>query len=172
MKKAIANLQNLDRLDTYITDTSLLSPNIFNITFLPEKLTLGKNLFKLKGVPDIFQPGTDLQIEILDSNGNPIYHEVVNKIDPDNSRFIAIYIYDNTPSGDCLITLAATLDSYNNESIPASWRNIVNAKWSVTTPIDTKSPNVNNIIFDSLNLPEATISNYKIRSSNWGYFKN
>ena len=53
MKKIISTIKNLNQLSTYITDTSLLSPNIFNITHFPNEFTLGKNLIKLKGVPII-----------------------------------------------------------------------------------------------------------------------
>ena len=90
MKKITSIVPNLDQLETYITDTSALSPNIFNLTFLPNELTLGKNLIKFKGVPNVFQPGTDLLVEILDSNRNPIYHEVINVIESDQSRIIAV----------------------------------------------------------------------------------
>ena len=157
MKKITSIVRNLDQLETYITDTSALSPNIFNLTFLPNEFTLGKNLIKFKGVPNVFQPGTDLLVEILDSNRNPIYHEVINVIESDQSRIIAVYIYDTTFSGDCTITFAGTLQSNNNVTIPSTWTNIVNAKWSIQLPVNTKSVNTSEIIFDSLNLPEVTI---------------
>ena len=157
MKKITSIDRNLDQLETYITDTSALSPNIFDLTFLPNEFTLGKNLIKFKGVPNVFQPNTDLLIEILDSNRNPIYHEVINVIESDQSRIIAVYIYDTTFSGDCTITFAGTLQSNNNVTIPSTWANITNPKWSIRLPVNTKSVNTSEIIFDSLNLPEVTI---------------
>ena len=158
MKKTISIVRNLNQLDTYITDTSLLSPNIFNITQLPNEFTIGKNLLKLKGVANIFEPGSELFIEILDSNGNPIYNEVINVIETDQSRVIAVYIYDNTAAGDCILTLAGTLQSYNNQVIPTAWQGITNAKWSVLVPVNTKNVNTSEIIFDTLNLPEVSVS--------------
>ena len=43
MKKITSIVRNLDQLETYITDTSALSSNIFNLTFLPNEFTLGNH---------------------------------------------------------------------------------------------------------------------------------
>ena len=81
MKKVTTIVRNLDQLSTYITDQSSLSSNIFNITEFPLEFTIGKNLIKLKGNTNIFEVGTELAIEILDSNRNPIYHEIIDYIE-------------------------------------------------------------------------------------------
>ena len=78
MKKVKTIVRNLDQLSTYITDQSALSSNIFNITEIPLEFTIGKNLIKLKGNTNLFELGTELAIEILDSNRNPIYHEIID----------------------------------------------------------------------------------------------
>ena len=158
MKKIISTIKNLNQLSTYITDTSLLSPNIFNITHFPNEFTLGKNLIKLKGVPNIFEDNSELSIEILDSTGYPIYNEIINYIDGDKSRVIAVYIYDTTPIGKCTVTLTATLKSYNGQSIPTSWQNIVNTKWSRDVIVNNKLINTSEILFDQTKLPDVTIS--------------
>jgi hypothetical protein len=88
-----------------LQDTSLTSPDYFQISEFPLRLTAGKNLFKLRGHPTNLKYWRVLNLEVLDYNGDPIYYEVVNYLDEDKSRIIAIYIYEDTSPGDCTITL-------------------------------------------------------------------
>jgi len=101
MKRKKAVYKGLQFFPVFFEDTSLSSPEYFQITEFPTKLTAGKNLFKLRGHPTNLKPGGALGIEVLDYNGDPIYHEVVDHIDDDKSRIIAIYIYEDTSPGDC-----------------------------------------------------------------------
>ncbi len=107
MKRKQAVYKGLEFIPVLFEDNSLTSPEFFQITEFPTKLTAGKNLFKLRGHPTNLKPGGILGVEVLDYNGDPIYHEIVDFIDDDKSRVIAIYIYEETPPGDCTITLVA-----------------------------------------------------------------
>ena len=107
MKRKEAVYKGLEFVPVYFEDTSLTSPDYFQITEFPTRLTAGKNLFKLRGHPTNLRVGGVLGIEVLDYNGDPIYTEVVDYIDEDKSRVIAIYIYSETSPGDCTITLLA-----------------------------------------------------------------
>ena len=82
----------LEFVPVFYEDNSLTSPDYFQISEFPIRLTAGKNLFKLRGHPTNLTVGGILNIEVLDYNGDPIYTEVVDFIDEDKSRVIAIYI--------------------------------------------------------------------------------
>jgi hypothetical protein len=107
MKRKEAVYKGLEFIDVNFQDNTASSPDYFQITEFPTKLTAGKNLFKLRGNPTNLKVGGILNFEVLDYNGVPIYSEVVNYIDEDKSRVIAIYIYEDTSPGDCTITILA-----------------------------------------------------------------
>ena len=81
MKRKEAVYKGLEFIPVFYVDTSLTSPEYFQITEFPTRLTAGKNLFKLRGHPNNLKTGGALGIEVLDYNGDPIYSEVVDFID-------------------------------------------------------------------------------------------
>jgi hypothetical protein len=151
MKRKEAVYKGLQFVPVWFEDTSLTSPEYFQITEFPIRLTAGKNLFKLRGHPTNLRPGGYLNIEVLDYNGDPIYHEVANYIDDDKSRVIAIYIYEETSPGDCVITLTA--EAVN---VPAEWQGRSNIKWTRSVPVNPNVSNISEIIFETL--PELVIT--------------
>jgi hypothetical protein len=155
MKRKEAVYKGLQFVPVYFEDTSLTSPDYFQISEFPTRLTAGKNLFKLRGNPFNLKVGGVLGIEILDYNGDPIYHEVVDYIDEDKSRVIAIYIYEDTSPGDCTITLLAEAAIINGQPIPQEWQNKANLRWSRTVPVNPNVSNVSEIIFETI--PEVTV---------------
>lgn len=156
MKRKEAIYKGLQFTPVYFEDSSLTSPDFFQISEFPTRLTAGKNLFKLRGNPFNLKVGGALGIEILDYNGNPIYHEVVNYIDEDKSRVIAIYIYEDTSPGDCTITLLAEAAIiYNGQPIPQEWQGKPNIRWSRTVPVNPNVSNISEIIFETV--PDVTV---------------
>lgn len=151
MKRKEAVYKGLQYIDVWVTDTSLTSPEYFQISEFPSRLTSGKNLFKLRGNPTNLKVGSYLNIEILDYNGDPIYHEIVNYIDEDKSRVIAIYIYEDTSPGDCTITLLG--EAVN---APQEWQGRSNIKWMRSVPVNPTVSNDTEIIFETL--PTVTLS--------------
>jgi len=149
MERKNINYVGLDLLPVYFNDVSQRSPDVFKITNKPLKFTSGKNLIKFQGNPTALKPGSVLHIEVLDYNRNPIYSEVLNYIDEDKSRVIAIYIYNDTPPGDAKITLCTELASLGGKPVPEFWRNRLNAKWTATIPINPTDPNETEIIFET-----------------------
>lgn len=145
MKRKEAVYKGLQFVPVWFEDTSLTSPDYFQITEFPTRLTAGKNLFKLRGHPTNLKPGGYLNIEVLDYNGDPIYHEVVNYIDDDKSRVIAIYIYEETSPGDCVVTLTA--EALN---VPREWQGRTNIKWTRSVPVNPNVSNVSEIIFETV----------------------
>ena len=70
-----ADLINLQDFNYIKIDDSLLSDDLFDIIDFPDKLTSGKNLIKIRMQNGRFVDGSEVYIEILDFNGNPIYYE-------------------------------------------------------------------------------------------------
>ncbi len=151
MKRKEAVYKGLQFTPVWLEDTSLTSPEYFQITEFPTRLTAGKNLFKLRGHPTNLRVGGYLNIEVLDYNGDPIYHEVINYIDEDKSRVIAIYIYEETSPGDCTITLLAEA-----QNVPDQWKGRPNVKWMRTVPVNPNVSNISEIIFETI--PELIIN--------------
>jgi hypothetical protein len=149
MKRKEAVYKGLRDIPVYFEDTSLTSPDYFQITEFPLRLTAGKNLFKLRGHPTNLKLGGQIGLEVLDYNGNPIYYEIVNYLDEDKSRVIAIYIYTDTSPGDCTITIIAESNVINGTSVPQEWQGRPNVKWSRSVPINPNVSNISEIIFES-----------------------
>jgi hypothetical protein len=156
MERKEAVYRGLEFIPVLFEDTSLTSPEYFQISEFPTRLTAGKNLFKLRGHPTNLKTGGALGFEVLDYNGNPIYSEVVDYIDEDKSRVIAIYIYENTSPGDCTVTLVADAATIENNPTPSDWQNKVNVRWTRTVPVNPMVPNVSEIIFETLPIVTVT----------------
>jgi len=97
---------------------STSSPESFGITELPPYFGEGKNSFKIKPGTGFLKSGTEIQFEILDSNGNPIYWETSTYKDSDNSRLVSVWVYDlptnkkyDTPDGRAELIVVGTLKS-------------------------------------------------------------
>ena len=155
MKRKEAVYKGLEFIDVYFQDNTSSSPDYFQITEFPTKLTAGKNLFKLRGHPTNLKVGGVLNLEVLDYNGNPIYSEVVNYIDEDKSRVIAIYIYEDTSPGDCTITILAEAAVINGFAAPTEWQGRANIKWTRSVPVNPNISNVSEIIFEQT--PTVTV---------------
>ena len=156
MKRKETVYKGLEFIDVYFEDTSATSPDYFQITEFPTRLTAGKNLFKLRGHPTNLRVGGVLNLEILDYNGDPIYYEVVDYIDEDKSRVIAIYIYSETSPGDCTITLISEAQTINGAPVPQEWQGRPNVRWKRSVPVNPNISNDSEIIFAKL--PEITVS--------------
>ena len=158
MKKKQPVYIGLDTIPVYYTDTSELSPELFVITSFPTELTAGKNILKLRGKSENLRSDATLNVEILDSNNEPIYHEATSYIDEDLSRVISIYIYPDTPPGDAYITLTTEATQIFGQPVPKEWRNIYNVKWIRKTSVNPSISNSSEIIFETL--PTVYVSEY------------
>jgi hypothetical protein len=148
-----------------IIDTSENSPNFFRIIEFPEKLKAGKNLIKLAANRDNLVNNSEIQIEILDYNSNPIYYEPLRYIEKDGTRVIAIYIYPDTSPGECTIYLAGRVlfdpltgieYGYSQNSNDANFYQVPNVIWSRTCNVAPNAANDVEIIFTQY--PRVTIS--------------
>jgi len=130
------NLQpQLTQYGTFITDAN---PNstYFRISEFKETFTGGKNGFLIEGSEHLLE-STEIKIEIIDVNGNPIYYEPGDGV-PEYyeglSKLVAVHIYEDTPIGIAKITVLGELKTYldsngNTQQIPDEWKGSYNLKW-------------------------------------------
>ena len=142
------NKQNLDALIPRYIDVGKNSPNFFNLTFMPEVLTAGKNVIKFRPYQNRFRATDPIQIEILDFNGDPIYYEILDYRDSDGSIVMSVYVYEDTPSGNCLITFIATaLYDENLQLIPEKELYQYNFRYRTVSYVDSNRRNDSEIIY-------------------------
>lgn len=115
-----------------LIDDSQFDSRYFEVSDMPTRFTGGKNLFKLRGNKDFLKPGTDILVEVTDSTGNVIYHEVLDYLEPNTSnRVVAVYVYSDTPGGMATVTIAGTAARRpNGSAVPAALANSINVKWT------------------------------------------
>ena len=82
--------ENITNLQTYIVDTSTKSTKYFRVSDVPQVLQKGKNLLRITAHPTNLVPGTQIYVDVRDSNGNPIYYEIPDYLENDKSRVISI----------------------------------------------------------------------------------
>lgn len=86
---------------------------VFGLFDIPSYFGEGKNFFRIKPRVNAIQKGSNIEIEILDANGNPIYWEIPTFKSLDKSRVISVWVYDNpnrkynTPDGPCEIIIVS-----------------------------------------------------------------
>ena len=161
--KSFAPFQNLSNFQVFLNDTETNS-QYFRITELGETLTGGKNGFLIEG-SEYLKESTEVKIEILDVEGNPIYFEPGDGI-PEyyegNSKLISIHVYDDTPIGIGKITILGELKEYINENgtvleVPSEWDGVYNVKWEREFQVNKNLANESVVRF--YKRPSVSISN-------------
>jgi hypothetical protein len=156
--------ENLSNVSVYVDDTSNTSPKYFRVSDVPQVLQKGKNLLRISAHPTNLVEGSQILVDVRDSNGNPIYFEIPDYLEADKSRVISIWIYndkgdDNTANGDAVITLVGISKVGNNgEPIPERFRGKPNVRWQTTVNVDRDRKNTSSVIFKSNTLPSVAIS--------------
>ncbi len=145
--KSYSTFLNLSNFQVFEIDDS---PNseYFRISDLSETLTGGKNGFLIEGSEHL-KESTEIKIEILDVEGNPVYFEPGDgrpEYYEGNAKLIAVHVYDDTPIGIGKITILGELKSIVGEdgeikSIPSEWVGAYNVKWEKSIPINKNVSN-------------------------------
>lgn len=145
--KSYAPFLNLSNFQVFEDDEQ---PNseYFRITELNETLTGGKNGFLIEGSEHL-KESTEIKIEILDVDGNPIYFEPgdgVPEYYEGNSKLIAIHVYDDVSIGIGKITILGELKTYLSDldevlDIPNEWKGVYNVKWEKNIHINKNVSN-------------------------------
>jgi len=153
-----------DHPSIQVRDSSPFSDGFFNVVKFPDKLTAGKNLFKIRMQNQQFVDDSEVFVEVLDYNENAVYYEPLQYVEKDGTRVIAIYIYPNTSPGTATVYLAGRLEflstgeriPFSNEWEDPNYKNIPNILWSREVPIAPYQANDTEIIFTTQ--PQLTIS--------------
>ena len=122
----------------------------FGVYDLPSYFGEGKNTFRIK--PSGLAKGSNIDIEIIDANGEPVYWEVPTHKSLDKSRIISVWIYDGsttdyvTPDGKLEILITGR-DSRNR---------II--RYKKTARVQKSRTSTSEIIFKSDNTPRLSLS--------------
>ena len=144
--------QKLSSFQTFVVDENPNS-DYFRITEFKDTFTGGKNGFLIEG-SEYLKETTEIKIEILDVEGNPVFYEPAKGI-PEYyegiSSLIAVYVYNDTPIGLGKITILGELKEYiDNDvkrAIPDTWRGTYNVKWERTFQINKLLANEDRVRF-------------------------
>jgi hypothetical protein len=143
---------NLTNIQTFLLDT-VFESEYFRITEFKDTFTGGKNGFLIEG-SEYLKETTEVKIEILDVDGNPIYYEVARgnpQYYETTSILVAVYIYNTTPVGPAKITILGEAKTYNDNgvvrNIPDEWQNVYNVKWERSFKVNRNLPNTDRVRF-------------------------
>ena len=151
--KSFSPFQNLSNFSTFLVDRNPNS-DFFRITEFKETFSGGKNGFLIEG-SEFLKETTEVKIEILDVEGNPVYFEPGKGI-PDYyegvSSLVSVHVYPDTPIGIGKITVLGELKEYINENgtllpIPNEWKGVYNVKWERTFKINRNISNEDTVRF-------------------------
>jgi len=136
--KSFSPLQNLSNFNVFLEDTD---PNseYFRITEFQETFTGGKNGFLIEG-SEFLKPTTEVKLELLDVEGNPIFFipgEGIPEYYEGVSKLVSVHVYEDTPIGQGKITILGELERYIDEQgiereVPDEWKGVYNVKWERT----------------------------------------
>ena len=153
--------QKLSSFQTFLVDENDNS-EYFRITEFKDTFTGGKNGFLIEG-SQYLKETTEIKIEILDVDGNPIYYEPGKGI-PEYyegiSSLIAVYVYNDTPIGLGKITVLGELKEYIDNDVtrlvPPQWQGTYNVKWERDFQINKILANEDRVRF--LKRPQINIA--------------
>lgn len=148
--------QGLLELNVAVEDFLVSSPNYFRISHLPTEFTSGQNVFKFKGNPDTFIEDTPIEIEILDSNGDPIYFEIDLDLESsEQEAIVSVFITQDIPPGPVQVVLCGIIDqdAFGNRLPETMGPNI---RWTTTVATNPSKRNETEIIFNTT--PSVTIT--------------
>ena len=145
--------ENLTTFQTFIVD---INPNsdYFRISEFKETLTGGKNGFQIEGSEHLLET-TEIKIEILDVDSNPIYYEPGDGI-PEYyegiSKIVSVHIYEDTPIGEAIVTVLGELKTYIDadgvvRDVPTEWKGVYNCKWERRVKINKFLSNEDKVRF-------------------------
>jgi hypothetical protein len=158
-------------------DTDTYSKNYFRISEFPDKFFIGKNSFHIFGNPETLVKGSKIYIDVVDANGDVVYHEILNVVNKDNSRTVVVYIYPDIPVGELTVYVAGRLKKnpltgqnipYSDSPVDSDFKNIPNIVWVGKSVVSNSEWNDNEILF--VNEPRIyfseTRAEYKKLSTN------
>jgi len=143
-----------------VVDDSAKSLNYFNILEVPQTLTAGKNVIKLGCDGPYLNRNNDVDIEVLDVNGEPLYTEYTGFVDRYGYHYYIIYVYDITPIGVGSISLVGVANSdLSGRAITytgSEHANQYTVIWTTDVVIKSTDRNLTDIVFQKA--PDVQVS--------------
>ena len=137
--------------ETVLINQTSFDSEYFRLDSMPESLTAGKNIFKIFGNNQLLASKSQILIQVTDVNGAAVYHHVNNYVDPGGRIVVGIWIYPETPPGLGRIEILGVANQRpDGRSIPQSFRNRYNVKWSKELIIQPDAINDTPIIFQKV----------------------
>ena len=163
MEKKTRLKRDYERLNTQFIDTTPNSPFFFNVTSIPDILTIGKNVIRIKGTRPNLQENSPVEIEVLDFNKNVIYHEILPDRNDDNTLNVIIHVYPETSPGVGTITfIGTTVVDTNLQPLVTSALTKSNIKYIHKINVNQKRRNDSRIIYDETPLVEIEEKKYSV----------
>tara|TARA_R110001592_G_scaffold182169_1_gene425204 strand:- start:2124 stop:6614 length:4491 start_codon:yes stop_codon:yes gene_type:complete len=160
--------RGLDTIPVFIEDGSPDSYDYFGITRVPRELTAGRNLISFTGTQNLV-PGSEIAIEVLDSNGNTVPTRTYDYIGEGSERIFAIEIGKEIPEGDAKITVLGVakgkvgFDTDRQQDIselpPPRYRGTFNLRWTKRLNCYPRRRNTDEILY--FENPDITIEEIK-----------
>ena len=151
LRKGTAPKQNLLGFDVLQEETGVLGDSstskFFKISEFPSVLPTGNSSFLIEG-SDLLKPNVELKTEILDSQGNPIFHYGIPNYDRElPARRMAVEVYDDdVVNGIGSFTVLGELDP-NKAAVPTAFQNTYNVRFSAPVSINKEIKNTRPIRF-------------------------
>ena len=138
--------QRLDTLDVFTEDplSGTNQARYFDIVNFPEVVSRGKTSFLIGGTPSL-KTSTVIKVEVLDSNGEPIYVEPIDaSYSSAGYKPISIVSYGGEAQGRCKLIIVAELTQYLDENgsfqpVPEEWKNVYNVRWTQEFFLDNET---------------------------------
>ena len=151
LRKGSSPKQNLLGFDVLQEESGVLgdlsTSKFFKISEFPSVLPTGNSSFLIEG-SDFLKPNVELKTEILDSQGNPIFHYGIPNYDNElPARRIAVEVYgDDVVNGIGSFTILGELDP-RKVDIPTAFQDTYNVRFSAPISINKAIKNTRPIRF-------------------------
>ena len=127
--------QYLERVRVHTEDTQPGS-RYFQLREMPEVLHSGKNAFLIEGSENL-NSSTEVLVEILDTNGDPVFNQPIPKYAEGLARVVSIEVYEDTPPGPALLTiLGQAVTNEDGSPLPPQWVGNYNVRYQQRITID------------------------------------
>lgn len=133
--------QDLSTIPVLINDTAPESL-YFNIKQLSGVFSGGRNAFLISGTP-LLKPSSEILIEMIDSNGNPLYVEAISKFIEAGARLVVVEVYEDTPPGPAMLTIVGTAvkNAITNTQFSTNDMANINVRWQKKIIIEPRNRN-------------------------------
>lgn len=132
--------QNLQGIRVLIDDEDP-SSRFFRIKEIRDVLHGGRQGFLIQGAPELVNE-TEVLIELLDVNGDPIFLTTVRNFAEGRARFVSIEVYEDTPVGPATLTILGEAATFADGSeIPDIWKGVFNVKFQKAMTVDPLGTN-------------------------------